>query len=148
MMGMATGGGSQNGKMLSEINVTPFVDVMLVLLIIFMVTAPMMTQGIDVNLPQASAPAIPAEEERLMVTVTQDRKIFINEYAVDLQGLGPKLSTIYQNRGSRQGVFLRADEAIPYGFVVQVMGAIREVGIDQIGMVTDPLKGSVKPPSP
>ncbi len=146
-MGMTTGGNRQNGNMISEINVTPFVDVMLVLLIIFMVTAPMMTQGIDVNLPQASAPAIPAEEERLMVTVTQDRKIYINEYPVDLEGLGPKLSSIYQNRGSRQGVFLRADEAIPYGFVVQVMGAIREVGIDQIGMVTDPLKSPVKPPS-
>lgn len=147
-MGMATEGSSQNGKMVSEINVTPFVDVMLVLLIIFMVTAPMMTQGIDVNLPQTSAPAIPTEEERLMVTVTQDRKIFINEYPVDLDGLGPKLSSIYQNRGNRQGVFLRADESIPYGFVVQVMGTIRGVGIDQIGMVTDPLKGPVKPPSP
>lgn len=147
-MGMATESSSQNGKMVSEINVTPFVDVMLVLLIIFMVTAPMMTQGIDVNLPQTSAPAIPTEEERLMVTVTQDRKIFINEYPVDLDGLGPKLSSIYQNRGNRQGVFLRADESIPYGFVVQVMGTIRGVGIDQIGMVTDPLKGPVKPPSP
>ncbi len=147
-MGMATGGGGQNGKMVSEINVTPFVDVMLVLLIIFMVTAPMMTQGIDVNLPQASAPAIPAEEERLMVTVTQDRKVFINEYPVDLDGLGPKLSSIYQNRGNRQGVFLRADETIPYGFVVQVMGIIRGVGIDQIGMVTDPLKNPAKRPTP
>lgn len=147
-MGMATGGDGQNGKMVSEINVTPFVDVMLVLLIIFMVTAPMMTQGIDVNLPQASAPAIPAEEERLMVTVTQDRKVFINEYPVDLEGLGPKLSSIYQNRGNRQGVFLRADETIPYGFVVQVMGIIRGVGIDQIGMVTDPLKAPAKRPTP
>jgi biopolymer transport protein TolR len=146
-MGMSSGGSNQNGKMVSEINVTPFVDVMLVLLIIFMVTAPMMTQGIDVNLPQASAPAIPAEEERLMVTVTQDRKIYINEYPVELDGLGPKLSSIYQNRGGRQGVFLRADETIPYGFVIQVMGAIREVGIDQIGMVTDPLKAPTKPPS-
>ena len=143
-MGMQAGGNNQNGKMVSEINVTPFVDVMLVLLIIFMVTAPMMTQGIDVNLPQASAPAIPTEEERLMVTVSQDRKIFINEYPVELDALGPKLATIYQNKGGRQGVFLRADETIPYGFVVQVMGVIREVGIDQIGMVTEPPKNSQK----
>jgi len=147
-MGMSTDGSSQNGRMVSEINVTPFVDVMLVLLIIFMVTAPMMTQGIDVNLPQASAPAIPAEEERLMVTVTQNREIFINEYPVDLEGLGPKLASIYQNRGNRQGVFLRADEGIPYGFVVQVMGTIREVVIDHIGMVTEPLKGPVRPARP
>lgn len=146
-MGMSSGGSNPNGKMVSEINVTPFVDVMLVLLIIFMVTAPMMTQGIDVNLPQAAAPAIPTEEERLMVTIAQDRKIYINEYPVELDALGPKLSSIYQNRGGRQGVFLRADETIPYGFVVQVMGAIREVGIDQIGMVTDPLKSPTKPRS-
>jgi biopolymer transport protein TolR len=146
-MAMQTGGSSQNGGMLSEINVTPFVDVMLVLLIIFMVTAPMMTQGIDVNLPHASAPAIPAEEERLMVTVTQDRKIFINEYPVELDGLGSKLSTIYQNQNRRQGVFLRADEKIPYGFVVQVMGVIREAGIEQIGMVTEPFKAPAKTPA-
>ena len=147
-MGMRAGGNNQNGKLVSEINVTPFVDVMLVLLIIFMVTAPMMTQGIDVNLPQASAPAIPTEEERLMVTVNQDRKIFINEYPVDLDALGSKLLTIYQNQNRHQGVFLRADEKIPYGFVVQVMGVIREAGIDQIGMVTEPLKSSSKTPSP
>jgi biopolymer transport protein TolR len=146
-MGIQTGGNSRNGGMLSEINVTPFVDVMLVLLIIFMVTAPMMTQGIDVNLPQTSAPVIPAEEERLMVTVTQERKIFINEYPVELDGLGAKLSSIYQNQNRRQGVFLRADEKIPYGFVVQVMGVIREAGIDQIGMVTEPFKGPLKTPS-
>ncbi len=143
-MGMKTNGTNHNGKMVSEINVTPFVDVMLVLLIIFMVTAPMMTQGIDVNLPQASAPAIPTEEERLMVTVNQDRKIFINEYPVDMDALGSKLLTIYQNQNRRQGVFLRADEKIPYGFVVQVMGVIREAGIDQIGMVTEPVKGPSK----
>jgi biopolymer transport protein TolR len=144
-MGMQTGGNSQSGQMVSEINVTPFVDVMLVLLIIFMVTARMMTQGIDVNLPQTSAPAIPAEEERLMVTITGERKIFINEYAVELESLGSKLSVMHQNQNRRQGVFLRADEKIPYGFVVQVMGMIREAGIDQIGMVTEPPKGPGKP---
>jgi biopolymer transport protein TolR len=146
-MGMQTGSNNQNGRMVSEINVTPFVDVMLVLLIIFMVTAPMMTQGIDVNLPQASAPAIPTEDERLMVTVSQDRKIFINEYPVELDALGSKLLTIYQNQNRRTGVFLRADEKIPYGFVVQVMGVIREAGIDQIGMVTEPLKAPSKNPT-
>ncbi|MEN6484004.1 MAG: protein TolR [Syntrophobacteraceae bacterium] len=139
-MGMQTNGNGSKGQ-ISEINVTPFVDVMLVLLIIFMVTAPMMTQGIDIKLPEASAPPIPSEEERLMVTITQDQKVFINESGVDLDSLGSKLAAMYQNKQDKHGVFLRADEKIPYGYVVQVMGAIRQAGIDQIGMVTDPLKG-------
>ena len=129
-----------NRQLLAEINVTPLVDVMLVLLIIFMVTAPMMMQGIDVKLPETSAPSIPADEERLVVTVAADRKIYINEYAVDLDTLGPKLAAIYRNQQGHQGVFLRADETIPYGFVVQVMASIRSNGIEKIGMVTEPLK--------
>jgi biopolymer transport protein TolR len=134
-----------NRQLMAEINVTPLVDVMLVLLIIFMVTAPMMMQGIDVNLPQSSAPSIPTEEERLVVTVGSDRKIYINEYQVDLDALGPKLAAIYRNQQGHQGVFLRADESIPYGFVVQVMATIRSMGIDKIGMVTEPLKSPLKP---
>lgn len=130
--------------MVAEINVTPLVDVMLVLLIIFMVTAPMMTQGIDVKLPQTTATAIPSEEERLVVSVTQDRLVFINDNAVDLKELGGKLTAITQNRQDSKGVFLRADESLPYGYVMEVMGTIREAGIDQIGMVTDPSKNSTK----
>ena len=140
-MAMQTNGG---GGMVSEINVTPFVDVMLVLLIIFMVTAPMMTQGIDVKLPESSAPAIPSEDERLMVTITQDKKLFINESPVDLESLGTRLPAMVQNQRREKGVFLRADEKIPYGFVVEVMSLIRQAGINQIGMVTEPLKGPVK----
>lgn len=132
--------GNDSGRMVSEINVTPFVDVMLVLLIIFMVTAPMMTQGIDVKLPESSAPAIQTEEERLVVTVGQDQRIFINDSAVELDSLGSRLVAIRENRRDRQGVFLRADEKIPYGYVVQVMSVMRQAGIDQIGMVTEPLK--------
>lgn len=132
---MKTNGTSR--QMMSEINVTPFVDVMLVLLIIFMVTAPMMMQGIDVDLPNAEAPAIPSEEERLVVTVDAQRKVYINEYPVDMETLGPKLSAIYKNKGAKQGVFLRADASLPYGYVMEVMGAIRQSGIDQIGMVTE-----------
>jgi biopolymer transport protein TolR len=134
-----------NRRLMADINVTPLVDVMLVLLIIFMVTAPMMMQGIDVNLPQSSAPSIPTEEERLVVTVAGDRKIYINEYPVDLEALGPKLAAIYRNQQGRQGVFLRADESIPYGFVVQVMATIRGMGIEKIGMVTEPLRSTEKP---
>jgi biopolymer transport protein TolR len=143
-MGMQMNGNGGRGQMVSEINVTPFVDVMLVLLIIFMVTAPMMTQGIDVKLPESSAPAIPSEDERLMVTITNDQKVFINEYPVELDVLGPKLSAMYQNKQQQKGVFLRADEKLAYGFVVEVMGLIRQAGIDQIGMVTEPLNTPFK----
>jgi biopolymer transport protein TolR len=136
---MQVNGGNSKGRMVSEINVTPFVDVMLVLLIIFMVTAPLMTQGIDVKLPETSAPAIPAEKERVMVTVSKDERILIDEYPVDLESLGPKIAAIYRNQQGKQGVFLRADASLPYGFVIKVMGIIREAGIDQIGMVTEPL---------
>jgi biopolymer transport protein TolR len=143
-MGMQLNGNGGRGQMVSEINVTPFVDVMLVLLIIFMVTAPMMTQGIDVKVPESAAPAIPSEEERLMVTINKDQKIFINENQVDLNVLGPKLSAMYQNQQQHKGIFLRADEKLPYGFVVEVMGTIRQAGIDQIGMVTEPLSTPAK----
>lgn len=141
---MQVNANNAKGRMVSEINVTPFVDVMLVLLIIFMVTAPLMTQGIDVKLPETSAPAIPTEKERLMVTVSKDQKVYIDEYPVGLDDLGPKIAALYQNQQGRQGVFLRADETLPYGFVVKVIGIIREAGIDQIGMVTEPFIGKAK----
>ncbi len=142
-MAMQSNGNGKNG-MVSDINVTPLVDVMLVLLIIFMVTAPMMTQGVDVKLPESSAPAIPSDDERLVVTVTQDRQVYINDNVVDLKELEGKLSAITQNRQDHKGVFLRADETLPYGFVMEVMGSIRQAGIDQIGMVTDPMKSGPK----
>lgn len=126
--------------MVSEINVTPLVDVMLVLLIIFMVTAPMMTHGVDVKLPRTAAPAIPTKSRRLVVTVAGDHKIYINEHQVDLDKFESKLATIYQNNSEHAGVFLRADETIPYGYVMQVMGLIRQAGITKIGMVTEPEK--------
>jgi biopolymer transport protein TolR len=133
-------------KMLTEINVTPFVDVMLVMLIIFMVTAPMMVQGIDVDLPKVeTAPTIQTEEERLMVSITEDRKVYINEYVVEIDMLRPKLKAIYRNRTTKEGVLLRADESIPYGMVVRVMSIIRQAGVTQIGMVTEPLKGFNRP---
>ncbi len=144
---MQTGG--TKGSLLAEINVTPFVDVMLVLLIIFMVTAPMMTQGIDVNLPQTEGPAIPTENERLVITVSQDRKVYINQDQVEMDNVGPKLTALAGSREKAgQGVFLRADETVPYGVVVQVMALIRQAGINQIGMVTEPVgvRGPVKKP--
>jgi biopolymer transport protein TolR len=129
-----------NRRLLSEINVTPFVDVMLVLLIIFMVTAPMMMQGVDVNLPKTTTQPIPAKEERLVVTVTAKQEIYLNEYKITVDSLMRKLEAIYQNKPDR-AVFLRADRSVPYGFVVEVMAAIRRSGIVRIGMVTEPLTG-------
>ena len=126
-----------NRRLLSEINVTPFVDVMLVLLIIFMVTAPMMMQGVDVNLPRTTTQPIRTEEERLVVTITAKQQIYLNEYQITLESLVKKLEAIYQNQPDR-AVFLRADRSVPYGFVVEVMAAVRRSGIVRIGMVTEP----------
>jgi biopolymer transport protein TolR len=125
-------------RLMSEINVTPFVDVMLVLLIIFMVTAPMMMQGVDVNLPHTKTQPIASEEERLVISITGKQEIYLNEYKISLKTLQRKLETIYENRPDR-AVFLRADEALPYGFVMEVMAAVRQSGIKRIGMVTEPL---------
>ena len=125
-------------RLMSEINVTPFVDVMLVLLIIFMVTAPMMMQGVDVNLPHTKTQPIASEEERLVISITGKREIYLNEYKISLDTLQRKLQTIYQNRPDR-AVFLRADETLPYGFVMEVMAAVRQSGMTRIGMVTEPL---------
>jgi len=126
-----------NRRLLSEINVTPFVDVMLVLLIIFMVTAPMMMQGVDVNLPKTTTQPIRTEEERLVVTITAKQQVYLNEYQINLESLVKKLEAIYQNQPDR-AVFLRADRSVPYGFVVEVMAAVRRSGIVRIGMVTEP----------
>ncbi|MBT8407674.1 MAG: protein TolR [Deltaproteobacteria bacterium] len=126
-------------RLMSEINVTPFVDVMLVLLIIFMVTAPMMMQGVDVNLPRTTTESIASEEERLVISITAKREIYLNEYKISVESLQRKMQTIYQNRPDRS-VFLRADQGLPYGFVMEVMAAVRQSGIKRIGMVTEPLQ--------
>jgi biopolymer transport protein TolR len=124
-------------KLMSEINVTPLVDVMLVLLIIFMVTAPMMMQGMDVQLPQTKSKAIPSKEERLVISINKAQEIFINQYRVSREELREKLKVLYQNKQEGE-VFLRADRSLPYGFVVQVMSDIKNAGIEKLGMVTEP----------
>ncbi|MBW1982637.1 MAG: protein TolR [Deltaproteobacteria bacterium] len=131
-------GSGGNRKLLADINVTPLVDVMLVLLIIFMVTAPMMMQGVDVNLPKTTTGPIHTEEERLVITVKANHEIYLNEYKISLDSLERKLKSIFQNR-KEKAVFLRADRSVPYGDVVQVMAAVRRSGIQRIGMVTEPL---------
>ncbi len=123
---------------MSEINVTPFVDVMMVLLVIFMVTAPMLQQGVDVNLPQAKGKALPAKE-RVVVTIKKNSKVYINKAEIAVPELQKKLKLIFANRENKE-IFLKADKNIPYGLVATVMGEIREAGIDKLGMVTEPLQ--------
>jgi biopolymer transport protein TolR len=122
---------------LSEINVTPFVDVMLVLLIIFMVTAPLLQQGIDVNLPQAKGKDLPPEE-RIALVIKRDGIIYMNDNPVSLTEMGNKLKAISK---LNPNVFLKADKDVPYGFVVEVMGEIKEAGIEKLGMITEPKIG-------
>ncbi len=131
-----TSGGSNNSFM-SDINVTPFVDVMLVLLIIFMVTAPMMTQGVDVALPEATAEPLPAEKEKLIISIDDKTTVFINDVPVTVDDLNEKLKRIMSNRSDRE-VYLRADKDIPYGTVVRVMSEIKLAGVEKLGMVTIP----------
>jgi biopolymer transport protein TolR len=129
--------GGNNNSFMSDINVTPFVDVMLVLLIIFMVTAPMMTQGVDVALPEATAEPLPSETEHLMISIDNKATIFINDVPVTVEDLNEKLKRIMSNRSDRE-VYLKADKDIPYGTVVRVMSEIKLAGVEKLGMVTIP----------
>lgn len=129
---------SNQDRLMSEINVTPFVDVMLVLLIIFMVTAPMMIQGVDVALPETSAQPLKAEEEPLTVSINKESEVYLNELKIQPDFLKEKLRKIIQGRKEPE-VFFRADRSVSYGFVMQVMSEIKEAGIVKLGMVTDPM---------
>jgi len=122
---------------MAEINVTPLVDVMLVLLIIFMVTAPMLQMGIDVNLPRVKAKSVDVAEEKLVLTINGAKEIFLNKSRMPLSELGPKLKNIFASRIERE-VYMRADRNVPYGFVVEVMAEIRRAGVDKLGMITEP----------
>lgn len=129
--------GGKNNQFMSDINVTPFVDVMLVLLIIFMVTAPMMIQGVDVSLPEATSQPLPSDKEHLVITVDKDRQVFINDLQVSIDFLREKLKKILEGRLERE-VYLRADKDVAYGMVVRVMSEIKGAGIAKLGMVTEP----------
>ena len=131
-------GASQGqAKFVSEINVTPFVDVMLVLLIIFMVATPMMSQGIDVDLPQTKqAEVLPTESDHMVLTVRRDGKVFLEEYAVDtLEALEDYLLRLVKEKNKT--LFLQADKDVPYGVVVDVIGRIKACGIEKLGMMAD-----------
>ena len=122
---------------ISEINVTPFVDVMLVLLIIFMVTAPLMQQGIDVDLPQTTTQALRLDEEPLVLSVQRDGRAFLGKQEVAIAELTAKLAAVFEARGSKE-LFLRADREAPYGLVAKAMAAARNAGATKLGIVTEP----------
>ena len=124
-------------ELMSDINVTPFVDVMLVLLIIFMVTAPMMVEGLNVDLPEATAKPLDSEKEHLVITINKDQQVYINDFEVTVEFLREKLLKILKGRSDRD-VYLKADKNIPYGIVVQVMAEIKGAGVEQLGMITEP----------
>jgi len=125
---------------MAEINVTPLVDVVLVLLIIFMVTAPMLQMGIDVNLPQVKSRNVDVTEEKVVLTIDGAKGIFVNKTKIPLAELGSRLEGVFAGRSERE-LYLRADRAVPYGFVVEVMAEIRKAGIDKLGMITEPPEG-------
>jgi biopolymer transport protein TolR len=122
---------------MSEINVTPFVDVMLVLLIIFMVTAPLMQQGIDVDLPQTTTQALHLDEEPLVLSVQRDGRTFLGKQEVPCAQLAAKLTAVFEARGDKQ-LYLRADREAPYGVVAKAMAAARNAGATKLGIVTEP----------
>jgi biopolymer transport protein TolR len=126
-------------RLMSEINVTPFVDVMLVLLVIFMVTAPMMMQGVDVALPEATAKPLVTQKENLIVTIDKDQKIHINDFNVEPDFLREKLAAILKERVDKE-VYFRADKEVPYGVVARVMAEIKGAGVEKLGMVTVPME--------
>ena len=129
---------SNNGKkFMSDINVTPFVDVMLVLLIIFMVTAPLMIQGVDVNLPQTTAKELSTSEEPLILTINKNLEISLQDSIIKLEDLEEKLNAIFKYSKDKE-VLLRADEDVPTGYFIKVIAGVKRAGIDRVGIVTEP----------
>jgi len=127
----------REGTTIAQINVTPLVDVMLVLLVIFMVTAPIIQQGVQVNLPATQSSAIPGTEEHLVVTVAKNGKIYLNDNAMSLGEIGEKLRAIVKSQPNKQ-VYLRADQDVRYGLVMKTIAEIKQAGIERLGMVTRP----------
>ena len=135
--------GGNNSSLMSDINVTPFVDVMLVLLIIFMVTAPMMMEGVNVSLPEASSKPLVSEKKHLLITIDTENRVYINDFQVTVDFLREKLIKILDGRTDRE-VYLKADKDISYGIVVRVMSEIKGAGVEKLGMVTIPISEEKK----
>ena len=136
--GNGRGNGSRRFQPMSEINVTPFVDVMLVLLVVFMVTAPLLTVGVEVNLPKTSADSLPGEDEPLTVSIDAEGTLYLQELEITLDELIPKLQAIAAERENMR-IFVRGDKAIDYGRVMLVMGTINAAGFTKVGLVTERL---------
>jgi len=134
---MATHVDGKSRTTLAEINVVPLVDVMLVLLIIFMITAPMLQHELDVNLPVATGTPQVSAEDQVVLTVNKQGNIYLNQTGYTLDTLRPHLQALYQSRRNKD-LFLRADADVPYGKVVQVMGEVKKAGILKLGMITQP----------
>lgn len=127
-----------HGQTLSEINVTPFVDVVLVLLIIFMITAPLLSQGLDVDLPEATAPALQISEQDIIITMNKEGEMFIfdDPDAYSLKTIEEKLKTVFTHREKKE-ILLRADKSTPYGIVVKAIALFKASGIERVGMITE-----------
>jgi biopolymer transport protein TolR len=141
---MAFGGDGGGRHAMTDINVTPLVDVMLVLLIIFMVTAPLIQSGVKVDLPRASAQQMEHAEEKLVLTISRDRRIFLGDVEISPADLETKLSTNARIRKDKE-LYLHADRSLPYGQVVEIMATARRAGIESLGMITEPDKELRKP---
>ena len=133
---MSFGGGEQGGA-ISDINVTPLVDVMLVLLVIFMVTAPILQQGVAVNLPQAAGDALPADEQQLVVSIDTQGRVFLNDEQYTSERLGAELTQLAAVDPKRR-LYIRADAGVPYGQVVETLAAVRQAGLSRVGLITEP----------
>lgn len=131
------GGDFGDDDLESEINIIPLVDIMLVLLIIFMVAAPMMNDTVDVNLPQAQAKSSDATEESVILAVQKDRKLFLGRQEVSFEELSGKIAAIFENR-ERKEIYIRADEDVSHGYIIQVMARIQQAGISRMAFETDP----------
>ncbi|WP_434382656.1 protein TolR [Melittangium boletus] len=143
-MGMGSNRGGSGRVTMSEINVTPMVDVMLVLLIIFMVTAPLIQQGVKVNLPEARAAAVEASDKKLVLSIDAQKRVFIGEAEVPVEELETKLASNAKAQADKE-LYLHADRDVPYGVVVDVMAAAQRAGITNVGMITDPTSATRAP---
>lgn len=137
-MAMSSEKGMPGRTTLSEINVTPMVDVMLVLLVIFMVTAPLIQQGVKVNLPQTRAAPVEASEKKVVLSIDRTKRVFIGDAEVPLGDLEQKLKTNSKVQADRE-IYLHADRDLAYGIVVEVMAAAKRAGINDVGLITDPM---------
>lgn len=136
-MGMSSSGGGKSRMVMSEINVTPLVDVMLVLLIIFMVTAPMMQQGLEIELPETAASGVSTSEEPFVLVINKSKRITVGGQKIPIGDLQKRLQAIFEKRPNKQ-IYIQADKAVDYGFVAETMAEVRAAGITNIGLVTLP----------